>query len=137
MGDGLRGRGRAFADVRGRYLGSGLHGGRRAADAFAVGNTLGPAAACTAEKMRGADAVFGSNNVAPVVPVGDPELLLNPFNGVSGGSTPTGGLLRTHRPTHSSTCSFQLARLGSAVDRVFLGGWGGTSPTLQARGSGL
>ena len=51
---------------------------------FAVGNVAGAATAFTSEKMKGADAVFGSNNVAPVVPVTDAALLaMYGLNGVS------------------------------------------------------
>ena len=39
----------------------------------------------SSEKMRGADAVFGSNNVAPAFPVTDVYAVGNPLNGVSAG----------------------------------------------------
>ena len=45
----------------------------RAQDSLAVGNPAGPYTNFTAEQMRGADAVFGSNNVDVVVPVTDPR----------------------------------------------------------------
>ena len=51
---------------------------------FAVGNVAGAATTFTSEKMKGADGIFGSNNVAPVVPVTDAALLVDyGLNGVS------------------------------------------------------
>ena len=44
---------------------------------FALGNAVGRGAGFTSEKMRGADAVFGSNNVAAVFPVTDAAILVN------------------------------------------------------------
>jgi hypothetical protein len=59
---------------------------------FALGNLSGPGAAFTSEKMRGADAVFGSNNVAAVFPVNDSPILdYYAFNGVSAGNPAAGG----------------------------------------------
>ena len=56
----------------------------------AGGNTFGAAAALTSEKMKGADAVFGSNNVDVVVPVTDLWAADGVFKGVSGAG-PEGG----------------------------------------------
>ena len=77
-GDGL------MAGVGGRGVGHGFHGRQRTKTPFAVGNVAGAATTFTSEKMKGADAVFGSNNVAPVVPVTDAALLaMYGLNGVS------------------------------------------------------
>ena len=54
---------------------------------FALGNTAGTSTGFTSEKMKGADAVFGSNNVAPVFPVTQSAVLVNyGWNGVSAGT---------------------------------------------------
>jgi hypothetical protein len=59
---------------------------------FALGNVSGPAATFSSEKMRGADVVFGSNNVAAVFPVNDSPILdYYAFNGVSAGNPAAGG----------------------------------------------
>ena len=57
---------------------------------FALGNVSG--AVSTSETMRGADAVFGGDNVAPVFPVTRSSLVVNyGFNGVSAGNPAAGG----------------------------------------------
>ena len=89
VGDGLRGRGGASATTvnPGVATAWGLAYTSAAAPQTpsAEGNTLGAAAGLTSEKMKGADAVFGSKNVAVVVPVTDPWVAKYPWNGVSGG----------------------------------------------------
>ena len=57
----------------------------------AGGNTFGAAAVLTSEKMKGADAVFGANNVDVVVPVTDLWAADGVFKGVSGGGAGAGG----------------------------------------------
>ncbi len=60
--------------------------------ALALGNPAGPYTNFTVEQMKGADAVFGSNNVAVLLPEVDSALLAdNGFTGVSGGGGAGGG----------------------------------------------
>ena len=60
--------------------------------AFAKGNTAGASAVMTSEAMKGADAEFGPDNVAAVVPVTDSVIVVGyAWNGVSGGSSEEDG----------------------------------------------
>ena len=84
---------------------------------FALGNT----GVSTSEKMKAADAVFGGDLVAPVVPVTDPEIANCGFKGVSAGSNaPVTGSSGTIVPALSTIGE----AVGLAADRAFLGGWG-------------
>ncbi len=101
----------------------------------AGGNTLGAAAVLTSEKMKGADAVFGSKNVDVVVPVTDPWVADGPFKGVSGSST--GAVGSANPPTDPLTnVIVPIGKaLGSAADQVFLGGLGGMIADLAGAGA--
>ncbi len=103
---------------------------------LAVGNPAGPYTNFTVDQMKGADAVFGSDNVAVLLPVTDPWAADGPFKGVSGGGAGAGGGTADPPKDPLTNLIVPIGKvLGSAADQVFLGGGVRQSQVLGPRDS--
>ena len=76
LGDGLYGSGRGVAGLGRRGVDMTYGADSAPQTLLALGDAAAPSASFTSEKMRGADAVFGPDNVAVVFPVGWSSILV-------------------------------------------------------------